>query len=136
MGSKYVTNKELIPMIERYKTTGKMEEDLGRAILRISKGLAQKPNFSGYTWKEDMIQEGVLTVCKYLKNFDATKSDKPNPFSYITQICYNSFINYIKKQNKHGSMKNLCYEYRDVLTSDEDMNCVDYTIIVKNKEKV
>lgn len=118
--AKYVTNKELLEELEKYQKTcvydpvtkkflyGKMSNELGKMILMISKGLCGKGNYAGYTWKEDMIAEGVLTVCKYLHNFDTTKS--LNPFAYITQICNFAFKGYLKNQKKHASIKNSMYE--------------------------
>ena len=94
-----------------------MSETLGAMILRISKGLASKGNYSGYTWVEDMIAEGNLTVCKYLHNFDPEKSN--NPFAYITQICNHSFKNYIKNQKKHSIIKNAMFEKYDIQLGED-----------------
>ena len=67
----YVRNKDLIPEIKKFNESGQISEELGRMLLLIAKNLSNKANFINYTWKDDMIQEAVLTCCKYLKNFDA-----------------------------------------------------------------
>ena len=125
MSKIYVTNKELLTEIKKYRETcifnvdgkkkfikGKMSEALGEMILKISRGLCSKGNYSGYTWKEDMIAEGVLTVCKYIHNFDPEKSN--NPFAYITQICNHAFKGYLKNQKKHTIIKNAMFEKYNV----------------------
>lgn len=125
----YVKNVDLLVQIKAYRETcryhpetkkfigGKISDTLGRMILQISTGLAAKGNYSGYTWKEDMIAEGVLTVCKYLHNFDPEKSN--NPFAYITQICNHSFKNYIKNQKKHSIIKNAMFEKYDIQLGED-----------------
>lgn len=136
----YVKNTELLVEISKYRETcrysdsgeyikgsGKASETLGKMIMKIANGLAQKANYAGYTWLDDMKAEAVYTVIKYLKNFDPEKSQ--NPFSYITQICQNAFISYIAKQKKHSHIKNALFEYRENLLEEEDIYktpAVDY----------
>jgi DNA-directed RNA polymerase specialized sigma subunit len=111
----YVENDILLDELQKYKESGVMSEELGLAILTIASNYANKGNFSGYTWKDDMIGEAVLTCMKYIHKFDPEKYEKPNPFAYITTICKNAFLMYIKKQQKHSAIKdrlyNSCQEY-------------------------
>ncbi len=117
---KYVTNKELLPEIIKFKETwceeekkGEPSEELGRMILLIATRYADKGNFTNYTWKDDMIGDAVLTCLKYIKNFNPEKSQ--NPFAYITTICRNAFINHIKKQHRHSEIKDVCYKRHEIL---------------------
>lgn len=133
---KYITNKELIPVLDRYKKSGIVDDELGEMFYRIAKNLSNKANWSSYTWKEDMIQEAVFTCTKYIKNFDLKKSQ--NPFAYITQICYHVFVAYVKKQKKHSHIKDTCYKQIDRL--DEQNNIwinkgIDYTVLVSKDKK-
>jgi len=104
----YVNNKDLLSEIKIYKDSGVMSEKLGEMILEIANNFSSRGSFAGYTWRDDLVADGVLTCVKYLKNFDHTKSS--NPFSYITQICYHAFLNYIKTQNKHSEIKASLYD--------------------------
>ena len=108
MAKNYVNNKELLQEIDDFQQTEVMSERLGEILLNIAEQYSSKGNFSGYTWRDDMVGEAVLTCVKYLKNFNREKSN--NPFSYITQICYNSFVNYIKIQKKHSTIKDSLYK--------------------------
>jgi DNA-directed RNA polymerase specialized sigma subunit len=117
----YVLNEDLIEEIKNFKKTckydkkgkyiqgsGKMNDKLGSMIVKIADGLAKKPNFNGYTWVDDMKSSAILTVIKYLHNFDPKKSK--NPFGYVSMICYNAFIQYIQYSKKHSHIKQTLYD--------------------------
>jgi DNA-directed RNA polymerase specialized sigma subunit len=129
----YVKNKEMLEELRKYKATGKQSEKLGEMFLLIARNLSNKNNFAGYTWKEEMISEAVITCVKYCKNFDPEKGN--NPFAYFTRYCYNSFIGYIKKQNRHGEMKQTLYDKKDRVRTDSfySYKSIDYTDFVDKK---
>jgi len=104
----YVNNKDLLIEISDYKSSGVMSEKLGGMLLEIANNFSSRGSFAGYTWREDLVADGVLTCIKYLKNFDTNKSSQA--FSYITQICYHAFLNYIKAQKKHSEIKDVLYK--------------------------
>lgn len=106
--SYYVKNADLLVEIEKWKETGKMSDELGRMIVKIAHGLSRKGNWCRYTWIEDMISDGVFTVCKYLKNFDTNKSK--NPFAYITSILTNAYIGQINYHKKHSKIKKALFD--------------------------
>jgi DNA-directed RNA polymerase specialized sigma24 family protein len=60
--------------------------------------LATKPNFSGYTYKEDMISDGIENCLLYIRNFNPEKSQ--NPFAYFTQIIWYAFLRRIHKEKR------------------------------------
>jgi DNA-directed RNA polymerase specialized sigma24 family protein len=133
----YVRNKDLIPQIEDFNKSGQISEELGRMLLLIAKNLSNKGNFINYTWKEDMIQEAVLTCCKYLKNFDLEKSK--NPFAYITTICSHAFVNYINKQKRHSDIKDTLFHNRcdmDDEASPYRYKAIDYTVMSNDTKKL
>lgn len=126
----YVTNEDILPEMAKWKDTGKASEKLGRIFLLIASNLAQKRCFSGYTWKEDMIQEAVLTCMKYGRSFNTDKSQ--DPFSYITTICRNAFLNYIKKQKKHSEIKDVCFKNKDFFEQEGYVEkATDYTLLFR-----
>ena len=123
----YLNNANLLEELKNFKQTGKYSESLGEMFLQIATNLSNKTNFIGYTWKDEMISEAVLTCIKYCKNFNPDKSN--NAFAYITQICFNAFRNFIKKQNKHSSMKQTLYDKKDLIIEDKryTYSSIDYT---------
>ena len=122
----YVKNKELLPEIIDYKESGTMTEELGAMIMAIATNYSNKGNFSNYTWKDDMIMEAVYTVLRYIHNFDPDKQKHPNPFAYITTICHHAFINFIRKQKKHGKIKDICWKNYKI--AEEGPNYIFTTI--------
>ena len=70
MGKHYVNNKELYTVMQEYiskvreaedsgSTLPRVPDHVGRALVQIANRLATKPNFSGYTYKEEMISDGI-----------------------------------------------------------------------------
>lgn len=106
----YIRNKDLLPEIKKYKKTGIIGEKLALMIWKIAINYSNRGNFSGYTWKEDMVSEAVTVCLQYMHNFDPKKQKRPNPFSYFTTVIHNAFVNFIKKQKKHSEIKDICYK--------------------------
>jgi hypothetical protein len=81
---------------------------IGECILKIAKGLANKPNFYSYTWKDDMISDAIENCCKVVSSFNpnaVTRAGKPNAFGYFTQICYFAFLRRIQKEGRQQEIK-------------------------------
>lgn len=102
----YVENEELLEEIIKFKKTKIMSDRLGEMILLIAKRFSTIGKFRNYTWRDDMIADAVLTCVKYCHSFDPKKST--NPHAYITKICLNQFRQYLKKQKKHSTIKDVC----------------------------
>lgn len=124
----YVTNDELIAELKQYDKTGVISNELGKMFLDIARNLSNKGNFSGYSWKRDMIGEAVYTCVRYVYNFDINKQKKPNPFAYFSRICYNCFLGYIKKQKTHSKIKDRCYNNAYTLSEKDQYieKAIDY----------
>ena len=76
---------------------------IGECIYQIANRLATKPNFSGYSFKEDMIMDGIENCLQYMHNFDPAKTQ--NPFAYFTQIIWYAFLRRIAKEKKQMYVK-------------------------------
>lgn len=105
----YVNNKDLLEALIQYKKDCIEADDagderprvpdyIGMCIYQIGTRLATKPNFSGYSYKEDMISDGIENCLLYIHNFNAEKSQ--NPFAYFTQIIWYAFLRRIAKEKK------------------------------------
>ena len=110
----YVDNKKfLIAMTEYRESRIKAEEEgqkrpqvtnyIGECYLKIANHLSYRPNFINYTYRDDMISDGIENCLQYMDNFDPEKSK--NPFSYFTQIIYYAFIRRIQKEKKQQQVK-------------------------------
>jgi hypothetical protein len=109
MARHYVDNKQLYTVIIDYKTrvaeAKKLNKEkpqipdyVGLCILQIANRLSTKPNFINYSYREEMISDGIENCISYFDNFDPAKSD--NPFAYFTQIIYYAFLRRIQKEKK------------------------------------
>ena len=72
---------------------------IGECLMKIAVHLSHKPNFINYTFKEEMISDGIENCLQYIDNFNPEKSQ--NPFAYFTQIIYYAFLRRIQKEKKH-----------------------------------
>ena len=111
----YVNNAEFYEAIKEYHEKVKAAEEageekprvtnyLGDCILKIATHLSYKPNFINYSYREEMISDGLENCLQYFTNFDPTKSK--NPFAYFTQIIYYAFLRRIAKEKKQTFIKN------------------------------
>lgn len=137
----YIDNNILLEEIKIYIETGVRTEKLGELFLLLATRYSEKGSFFGYTYKEDMICEAVLTCIKYMHNFDLEKS---NPFAYFSRIIHNSFLSYISKQKKHSKIKDICYKNLDFIIPDSnidneysffEVSGINYQPIRGNKKK-
>jgi hypothetical protein len=110
----YVDNKKfLVAMIEHREKVQKAEDKkrnppmvtnyIGECFLKIANHLSYRPNFINYTYRDDMISDGIENCLQYMRNFNPEKSS--NPFAYFTQIIYYAFIRRIQKEKKQQDVK-------------------------------
>jgi DNA-directed RNA polymerase specialized sigma subunit len=76
---------------------------IGECFLKIANHLSYRPNFINYTFRDDMISDGIENCLQYMDNFNPDKSN--NPFAYFTQIIYYAFIRRIQKEKKQIQIK-------------------------------
>ena len=110
----YVDNKKFLgAMIEHRLKCQKAEDKkrkapevtnyIGECFLKIANHLSYRPNFINYTYRDDMISDGIENCLQYMRNFNPEKSN--NPFAYFTQIIYYAFIRRIQKEKKQQDVK-------------------------------
>lgn len=91
---------------------------IGECFLKIAEGLSRKPNFYGYSYKDEMIADGVENCLMYFENFDPSRK---NPFAYFTQILFYCFIRRIQKEKKQQYIKYKATENFGILDESELM---------------
>ena len=114
----YVNNKEFLAAMVEYKKLvseskwtkennsvkkPKVPDYIGECFLKIANHLSYRPNFINYTYRDDMISDGIENCLTYLNNFNPDKSN--NPFAYFTQIIYYAFVRRIQKEKKQVIIK-------------------------------
>jgi hypothetical protein len=76
---------------------------IAECFMKIAEGLSHKPNFMNYTYRDEMISDGIENCLMYYRNFNPDKSK--NPFAYFTQIIYYAFLRRIHKEKTHQYIK-------------------------------
>ena len=110
----YVNNKTLFEEMVKFKEKTKEAEEAGRQLpkipnyigecfLMICNKLSTKPNFMGYSYRDDMIADAIENCVVAAHSFDPEKSS--NTFAYFTQIAWNAFIRRIQKEKKQSYIK-------------------------------
>jgi hypothetical protein len=124
----YINNADFLQALIEYKkkcdeaiALGKPEpivsNYVGECFLKISEHLARKPNFISYSFKEEMISDGIENCVMYFRNFNPEKSK--NPFAYFTQIVYYAFLRRIAREKKQLYLKYKATEQYGVLDEGE-----------------
>jgi hypothetical protein len=80
-----------------------VSEYIGKCILDIAYHLSYKYNFIGYSFKDEMISDGIENCLRYLDNYDCV--NYKNPFAYFTQINYFAFVRRIGREKKQSAIK-------------------------------
>jgi hypothetical protein len=107
-------NKTAPPPIPNY---------IGECFMKIAEGLSHKPNFINYTYRDEMMSDGIENCLMYFDNFDPTKSN--NPFAYFTQIIYYAFLRRIQKEKKQTYVKYKATEQMGILDEFEMLELED-----------
>ena len=93
---------------EKGKPVPKVTDYIATCFIKIAEGLSHRPNFVRYTYREEMVMDGVENCLRAINNYKietATRTGKPNAFSYFTQIVYFAFIRRITKEKKQQDIK-------------------------------
>ncbi len=89
-----ISSEQELPRIPNY---------VGECISLIATRLATKPCFSGYSFIDEMISDGIENCIMYIHNFNPDKSS--NPFGYVTLIIHHAFLRRIEKEAKHSYVR-------------------------------
>ena len=130
--SHYVNNKEFLAALVEYRAKvdeakAKGEElpqvtnYIGDCFIKIATHLSYKSNFINYTFRDDMISDGIENCLTAAAKFDPSKSS--NPLAYYTQIIYFAFLRRIAKEKKQQATKYKIIENLDldsIMQNSED----------------
>ena len=132
----YINNPDFLQALIDYKKAQKdalkakkppppIPNYIGECFMKIAEGLSHKPNFINYSYRDEMMSDGIENCLMYFNNFDPTKSK--NPFAYFTQIIYYAFLRRIQKEKKQLYVKYKATEQMGILDEMEMMELEDGT---------
>lgn len=100
---------KIVELSENTSVDKQSYERFGEIILLMIKNILTKPQFSGYTYKDDFYSDAIYKILKYLHNFDHTliserSGIEVNAFAYISQIIHNSVLFILNSKKKEAEM--------------------------------
>lgn len=106
----YVDNKKFFEAIVEYRKKLQEARDagiedpripnyIGECIWKIAEKLSTKPCFMNYSYRDEMISDGVENCILYFKDYNPEIGQ--NPFAYFTQVIYYAFLRRISKEEKN-----------------------------------
>jgi hypothetical protein len=85
------------------KDHGRITENLGKMYIKLSERYAQRSNWRGYTYVEEMRGQAILQLSQIGLQFDESKSE--NPFAYYTAAVTNSFTRVLNIEKKNQNIR-------------------------------
>lgn len=82
---------------------GRITEGLGRMFIKLSERYAQRSNWRGYTYVDEMKGQAILQLSQIGLQFDESKSE--NPFAYYTAAVTNSFTRILNLEKKSQNIR-------------------------------
>jgi len=76
---------------------------IGLSILQICENFSQKPNWSGYTWRDEMVDDAVTDCVRGVRKFNSINYS--NAFGYFTKIANWAFTGRIQKEKQENERK-------------------------------
>jgi hypothetical protein len=125
----YVDNKKFFSEIVAYRkrledARAAGQEDpripdyIGECIWKIAEKLSTKPCFINYSYRDEMISDGIENCIMYFKDYDPEKGQ--NPFAYFTQVIYYAFLRRISKEEKNRYI--IYKNFQETIIHSGDMN--------------
>ncbi len=133
----YVDPKKFDDEIVKYYETDVISNELAEMISKISNKLSFAGNFSGYTYREEMVGDGIVRMFKALISKKYNREKGTNPFSYFTRIAFNAFRNRIKKEKTiHDAHERYQQEYMIMTEGFANLLKNNQTKITKDNENI
>ena len=85
------------------KDHGRITENLGKMYIKLSERYAQRSNWRGYTYIDEMKGQAILQLSQIGLQFDESKSE--NPFAYYTAAVTNSFTRVLNIEKKSQNIR-------------------------------
>lgn len=113
----YVNNKVLYEAIlEHHAKRDELGREpqisrfIGECFLKLCNKLGSRSNFAGYTWRDEMVSDAIVSCVGAFWKFDPKKSTVP--FLYFSQVAWNAMVRRINEEKgetyaKHANMEHI-----------------------------
>ena len=108
------------------KDHGRITENLGKMFIKLSERYAQRSNWRGYTYIDEMRGQAILQLSQIGLQFDESKSE--NPFAYYTAAVTNSFTRILNIEKKSQNIRDDLLEEAGLTPSSTRQNQQEYAV--------
>jgi hypothetical protein len=108
------------------KDHGRITENLGKMYIKLSERYAQRSNWRGYTYVEEMKGQAILQLSQIGLQFDESKSE--NPFAYYTAAVTNSFTRILNIEKKNQNIRDDMLQEHGLTPSNTRQNKEQFAI--------
>jgi len=106
------------------KDHGRITENLGKMYIKLSERYAQRSNWRGYTYIDEMRGQAILQLSQIGLQFDESKSE--NPFAYYTAAVTNSFTRVLNIEKKMQNIRDDMLEQNGLTPSMTRQNSAEF----------
>lgn len=142
----YVNNTDLLNAIVKWQAdcevAKKADKELpiipdyvGACIIEICNRLSNRYNFNKYTYRDEMVSDGIESCINAVKNFNIEKTDRA--FSYMTMVAFRAFQRRILSERKQQYIKHKNYQHNYMAMTGEEVmdNELNNKVIAEYEEK-
>jgi hypothetical protein len=144
----YVNNTDLLNAIVGWQAACKVAikegretpiipDYVGKCIIEICTRLSFRYNFNKYTYRDEMVSDGIESCINAVKNFNIEKTDRA--FSYMTMVAFRAFQRRILSERKQQYIKHKNYQHSFMAHNlEEDVADNEYNnkVISEYEEKM
>lgn len=94
-----IYKKKVLDAREKGLEEPRLPNYIGECIFKIAEKLSTKPCFINYSYRDEMISDGIENCIMYFNDYNPEIGQ--NPFAYFTQIIYYAFLRRISKEEKN-----------------------------------
>ena len=116
------------------KDHGRITENLGKMFIKLSERYAQRSNWRGYTYVDEMKGQAILQLSQIGLQFDESKSE--NPFAYYTAAVTNSFTRILNLEKKSQNIRDDLLEENGLTPSMTRQNSQMYAEEISRQAEI
>ena len=112
----YVQPKLFNDELRKFYASSVISDSLTDIVMKMVRGVSSSSNFSGYSFKEDVIGESYVAIIKALhkRSYSFERDLRGNPFVYFNTIIHNCWRLRIKTEKKR---RDSLEKYKEELTA-------------------
>ena len=110
----YISNKEFTAAIVEYiqacdaaeaegKEAPQIPDSIARQFIALANKIGSRYNFSGYTFKDEMIGNAIFACVAKIRKFNIAISN--NAFAYFTNVCWRAMVDVINTEEEMSYIK-------------------------------